>query len=192
MKKVRIVVVAVVCIGLILGCYFFVNAKNSESSSENVELTTVQQVITKDLDKNYPETPREVVKLFNRIITCYYNEEYTEDELYDLADQARMLFDEKLAENNPRNEYVKSVQDDVAEYKEAERTILSTSVSSSNEVEYRTVDGDECAYVNVSYFIQEKKSYDRTYQTFVLRKDEDGRWKILVFYQVEGDSSKDE
>ena len=40
-----------------------------------------------------------------------------------------------------------------------------------------------------SYFMEENKSYNRPYQMYVLRKDEDGNWKILVFYQVEGDSS---
>lgn len=192
MKKIRVVLISIVCIGLIVGGYFLLTSKNKQSSTEDVELTEVQQVITKDLDKKYPETPREVVKFFNRITTCYYNEEYTEEELYGLVDQARALFDDELAENNPRKEYAQSVQTDVAEYHEANRTIASTSVSSSNDVEYRTVDGDECAYVNVSYFIKEGKSYNRTYQTFVLRKDEDGKWKILVFYQVEGESSENE
>ena len=59
----------------------------------------------------------------------------------------------------------------------------------SNDVNYQTIDGDECAYVTASYFISEGKEYDRTNQMYVLRKDENGKWKILVFYQVEGESS---
>ena len=42
------------------------------------------------------------------------------------------------------------------------------------------------------YFIKEGSAYSRTYQMYVLRKDADGNWKILVFYQVNGDSSDDE
>jgi ketosteroid isomerase-like protein len=65
---------------------------------------------------------------------------------------------------------------------------MSSSVSDTNDVQYQTVDGDECAYVTASYFINENKKYSRTYQTFVLRKDDDGNWKILTWYRTEGDS----
>ena len=59
-------------------------------------------------------------------------------------------------------------------------------------MEYKEVDGDDCAYVKASYFIKEGYAYSRTYQMYVLRKDADGNWKILEFYQVNGDSSDDE
>ena len=126
------------------------------------------------------------------IITCFYNDEYTDDELYDLGDQARKLFDDELLENNPRNEYFKNLKEDISEYHDKSKTIASSAVDSSNDVEYKEVDGDDCAYVKASYFIKEGNAYSRTYQMYVLRKDADGNWKILVFYQVNGDSSDDE
>ena len=158
----------------------------------DAELTEVQKVITRDLERNYPKTPREVVKFYNRIISCFYNEEYTEDELYELGDQARMLMDDELLENNSRDDYFENLKADIETYREKSKTIASTSVCDSNEVNYQTIDGDECAYVNASYFINEDKSYSRTYQTYVLRKDEDGNWKILVFYQTEGEPSDED
>lgn len=191
MKKLRGILFAVICVVLVVGCFYYVSHKETSAASEDVELTEVQKVITKDLSKNYPETPREVVKAYNRIISCFYNEEYTEDELYKLGDQARVLFDDELLQNNPRDEYFENLKEDIADYEENKRTLASTSVSSSNDVQYKTVDGDECAYVQASYFIKEGSSYKRTYQMYVLRKDEDGCWKILVFYQVEGDSSNE-
>ena len=42
--------------------------------------------------------------------------------------------------------------------------------------------------MTASYFVDENKSFTRTNQTYVLRKDNDGKWKILVFYQTEGDT----
>lgn len=181
------VAVAIVCV--IVGGYFYATQKKNVSAEDGVQLTEVQQVITKDLKANYPETPREVVKYFNRITSCYYNEEYTDEELYGLVDQARILFDEELQANNPRDAYYASVKADVANWHEASRSIVNTSVSDAEEVNYQTIDGDECAYVEASYFVNEKKGYSRTYQMYVLRKDEEGNWKILVFYKVEGDSS---
>jgi ketosteroid isomerase-like protein len=103
----------------------------------------------------------------------------------------RMLFDDELAEQNPENEYYQSVKADVELYHELSKTINSATVCDTNDVKYQTIDGDECAYVTSSYFVNENKSYSRTYETFVLRKDAEGNWKILVFYLTEGDSSDD-
>lgn len=192
MKQKTIVrtIIAVLAVVLIVGSYYYFTVYKSVSAEDNVELTEVQQVITKDLTDNYPATPREVVKYYNRIQECFYNESYTDGELYDLGDQARMLMDEELLTNNPRDAYFDALKADIAEYEEKDIKIVSSDVCDSNDVHYQKVDGDECAYVTASYFIDEAKSYSRTYQMYVLRKDEDGNWKILVFYQVEGDSSK--
>lgn len=191
-KQSRVVILAVICIVVIVGIFWGVNKNREASVEDTVELTEVQNVITKDLDKNYPETPREVIKAYNRIISCFYGEEYTEEELYALGNQARKLFDQELLENNPEEEYFEALKADIEDYKEHSRTIASASVCDSNDVKFQIVDGDECAYVAASYFINENKKYSRTYQTYVLRKDADGKWKILVFYQTEGESSKDE
>ena len=188
-QRVIRIVVAVVLIGVIVGGSYFFSRQKRASAEGAVELTAVQQLITKDLENNYPARPREVVKYYNRLISCFYNESYTEEELYALGDQARLLFDEELLGNNPRDAYFASLKADIDSYHEKSRTIANTSVCDSNDVNYQTIDGDECAYVTASYFISEGKEYDRTNQMYVLRKDENGKWKILVFYQVEGESS---
>lgn len=184
-----IAVIAVACIGLIVGLYYYFTNYRRGSVEDLVELGEVQKIITYNLDTNYPATPRETVKLYNRIITCFYNETYTEKELEQLGDQARRLFDEELLANNPREEYLAALKADIEEYHEKSRTITNSSVCKTNDVNFQTVDGAECAYVSSTYYINEKKSYSRTNQMYVLRKDADGNWKILVFYQIEGDSS---
>lgn len=191
MKKTYTIVIAILCIGLIVGGYVFW-MKQNEKPAGDVELSVVQKMITKDLKKNYPATPREVVKIYNEIITCFYNEEYTEDELNALGNQARMLMDVELLENNPRDSYFEKLKAEIADYKRDERIIISYNLCSSNEVQFVTVDNRECAYVKTSYFIKDKTGHSRTYQMYVVRKDDDGNWKILVFYQVEGDTSDDE
>ena len=190
MKKAYTIIIAVLCIALIVGGYVFW-IKQNEKPTGDVELTTVQKMITKDLEKNYPATPREVVKIYNEIISCFYNQEYTENELNALGDQARALMDTELLENNPRDQYLKKLKAEIADYKQDNRIIVSYNLCSSNEVQFVTVDDRECAYVKTSYFIKDKTGYSRTYQMYVVRKDEEGNWKILVFYQVEGDTSDD-
>ena len=51
---------------------------------------------------------------------------------------------------------------------------------------------DEIAYVTSSYFVKEGNSYERTYQEYVLRQDANKDWKILVYYQIEGESEEDD
>jgi len=192
MKKTRIIIIVVVCVALLVGGYAFWTNNNSNASSENVELTKVQQLITKDLSKNYPATPREVVKLYNEIITCFYGEEYTEAELEKLVDMTLMLMDEELAANNPREDYLKRVKMEILAFDAADRTIVSYTLESSNEVEHGEIDGEDSAIVQTSYFIKEKNAqspYSKTFQNYLLRKDADGNWKILGFEKVEGDTS---
>ena len=38
--------------------------------------------------------------------------------------------------------------------------------------------------------VEEKDEFDKTYQKYVLRQDSEGRWKILNYYQIKGDSSE--
>ena len=185
--KIKMGAIAIVIVGLVVGGYYYATHRGPNSEENSVELTEVQKVIAKDLSSNYPATPREVVKLYNRILQCFYNESYSEEELYELGDQARMLFDEELLDNNPRDDYFEALKADIDEYKNASKTIKSANVCDSNDIVYKTIDGDECAYVSTSYFINEDKQYDYTYQTYVLRKDDAGEWKILVFYQTQGD-----
>ena len=189
MKKTRIIIIVVVCVALLVGGYSVWMNRNSNASSENIELTKVQQLITKDISKNYPATPREVVKLYNEIITCFYAEEYSEDELEKLVDMTLLLMDEDLAANNPREEYLKRVKAEIIAFAAAERTIVSYTLESSNEIEFGTVGDEESAVIQTSYFIKEKNSYSKTYQDYLLRKDADGNWKILGFEKVKGDTS---
>lgn len=187
MKRAGIVVVAIISIALVCGAFFWITRSN-QTSRENDDLTKVEKVITKNLEVAYPPTPREVVKFYHQIIECYYNEKYSDKELKQLAEQALKLFDPDLQEANPIDVYTLKIQTEVGEYKDHSKTISQFKVCDSNDVRMvtDTENGDELAYVDASYFIIERGgTCDRTYQEYVLRKDEDGKWRILVFYQIE-------
>ncbi len=195
MKKARLIIIAIACICLICAGYFFFSQNNAVSEED---LTEVEKVLVKELKKDYPKTPREVVKFYNRIIKCYYSEDLSNKELEDMVDQMLYLLDEDLLLVNPRDEYYKSVVSDIEEYEKKNKTVVSTDVCDSNDVSYvdDVKDGsdevDKLAYVNASYFINTDGKFTNTYQQFVLRQDEDGRWKILTFYEVEGESEEDD
>ncbi len=192
MKKAGTVIVALLCITLVCAGFYCLKRWSENSQNGEIELTEVQKIITKDLSKNYPETPREVVKLYNRILISYYGEDYTQEEFEQLADQALMLFDDELRAINPREEYIASVQADIDAYEMVSKYIAQSNVADSNSVIYKTIDGEEIAYVSASYFVREGKNYTKTYQQYVLRQDEDGKWKILTFYKIDGGVSEEE
>lgn len=190
MKLFRNIVIGLICVGVVVGYYYYVSHKGT--ASEAGDVTEVQKVILKDLEASYPATPREVIKFYNRILCCYYNEEYTEEEFQKLADQALVLMDQELADNNPAEQYYLQVKAEVDEYRKKSRTINSASVCDSNEVEQITIAGVDYAYVTSSYFVRDKDGFSRSVQKYVLREQEDGTWRILAFELDEGVSEADE
>lgn len=184
-KKIGIIITAIVCIALICVGFYFL--KKGSTSSENGQLTKVQKITTQDLENDYPETPREVIKLYNKIISAFHQEDYTKEELEKMCRVAYGLMDEELQENNPFDDYVVSVESDVLNYESRKREIVQTNVCDSNDVLYKTDSktGENLAYVSASYFVKEDKEYTNTYQMYVLVKDQEGNWKIKVYYQIE-------
>lgn len=190
-KAFRIGISIVICVGLVCGYYYYLSQKNAKSSEDAEDkMTEVEKIIERDFDKNYPKTPREVVKWYNRIITAFYSEEYTDEELEKMADQARRLMDDELLSYNPRDTYLKNLKADIEDYKTRNKIIVQSSVSDSNDITYATVDGEYCAYVDAYYFSREASDYSRTYEEFVLRRDDEGHWKILSFRLTEGDNDE--
>ena len=190
-KAFRIGISIVICVGLVCGYYYYLSQKNAKSSEDAEDkMTEVEKIIERDFDKNYPKTPREVVKWYNRIITAFYSEEYTDEELEKMADQARRLMDDELLSYNPRDTYLKNLKADIEDYKTRNKIIVQSPVSDSNDITYATVDGDYCAYVDAYYFSREASDYSRTYEEFVLRMDDEGHWKILSFRLTEGDNDE--
>ena len=193
MKNIKVLIIGIICVALVIGYYMYLSSRNNDdqTSGEDKRKEVVKIIEDTDLNEDYPKTPRSVVKLYNRILASYYNEEYTEKQFLKLGDLQRGLLDEELLSNNERDVFFNNLRAEIKLYDKRERTITSSTVSSTSDVIYKVVDKRECAYVTSSYFIKEKSSYEKTLQRYVLRKDEDGKWKILVFYLIEGESKDD-
>lgn len=175
-------VVAVIFVVLIVGYYYYLSHRPGTTAENKSDLTEVQMITTENLDEQYPQTPREVIKLYNRIQTCYYNEEYTEEELVQMTEKARKLLDEELLLKNPEEEYLNAVKSDISDYKQDGKTISNITIDGSKDIRYEKRDGRDYAYVDCIYYIREGASFNTISQTYLLRKDAEGRWKILAFY----------
>lgn len=183
MKNVLRIGIAVICmVALVVGYYTYLSRRNESANTDsNVELSETQAIISKNFATDYPATPRAVVKWYNRIISAYYSEEFDQGQLEKMADQARTLMDDELLQYNPKDTYLASLNMEINDYHNRQRKIVSSTVCDSKEVQYKTVNGYECAFVSSYYFIREGSSYVRTYEDFCLRKDTKGHWKILTW-----------
>ena len=145
-------------------------------------VSAVQDVLLRNLDNDYPSTPRELVKYYSDITKCLYNEKYTDEQLEQMADKMLALYDEELAENNPREQYLVDLKQDIQEFANNNYTIISYTTSSSTDVEEYTHEGRKCASLYCTYSIKRGADYVSSKQVFVLRKESgSGHWKILGF-----------
>lgn len=176
---VKLLIIGIILAVLVIGYYFYLSNKTSETKEEVVESTQVQSVLMKDLEKSYPPTPKEVVKYFNEISKCFYNETYTEEELYDLAMQIQGLYDDELIAQKTEERYITDLKSDIAEMKANKRTISSYQLSASTDVEYFTEKDSKCARLYCEYSILQETDRVSSMVVFILRQDEDEHWKIL-------------
>jgi hypothetical protein len=181
-KTLRAVIVLTVCICLCVGYYYYLSHRSVATETQPTEL---EQVVATDLEKSYPTTPREVIRFYNRILLCLYNLDYSDEEFEKLGNQARTLMDDDLLADNPEEIYFASLKSDVEDYKENSKKISNVRLSSGEDVETKKVDGQEYAYVDVIYFVKGKNDSERDKETYVLRKDTEGNWRILGYYVTE-------
>ena len=182
MKKngVKIIIVGIVLAALVIGYFYYISNKVEESKKEEtVESTLVQTVLLRDLDKNYPPSPKEVIKYFSEISRCFYNEKYTEDELYELAMKIEGICDDELLANQTKEQYLADLKSEIAEMKANDRAISSYEVSLSTDVEYFYEGEDYCARLYCTYNIRQKSEILQSRVVFILRQDENKHWKIL-------------
>lgn len=181
---IRVGIVSLICAALVVGYFLYLNNKNSKPSDEDEQLTEAEIIETTDFDKNYPESPRAVVKWYNRIATVIYNNDLGDVKLEEVGEQERKLLDDDLLKLNPEKDFYKRLEIEMKDNQERQRSIVSSEVCESSDITYKTVNGYDCAYVYAYYFGKEGNNFTRTYQKFCLRKDKQDRWKILTFEKV--------
>ena len=179
---IRIGIVVIVCASLVVGYYFYLSRRVTSADDVLVgEQSEVDKVLERDMILNYPPTPREAIKFYNRILKLYYDPNTTDEQVEKLCDQAMMLFDPALLQQNPRDVYVANVKAEIKDFRERKKKIVTTDVCDTSDVIYKKMNGDDMAYVLAYYFISEGSDYQATYQKYALRKDDFGNYKILAF-----------
>ncbi|MBQ8591161.1 MAG: hypothetical protein IJ485_00180 [Lachnospiraceae bacterium] len=170
---------------LVVGFYFYIANIASPKEGEVEKLTAVQEVLLRDLDRNYPPSPKEVIKYYGTITQCFYGEEYTEEELYDLAMKAQELYDAELVANKTEEQYMIDLKNDIKEFAANDWVVSSFTTSSSTDVEYFNQDNYEWARMYCIFSIRTGTAYQNVNYAFLLRKDENSHWKIYGWTEAD-------
>ncbi|MDE6675737.1 MAG: hypothetical protein K2K19_13185, partial [Acetatifactor sp.] len=141
-------------------------------------LTAVENVLLRDLEHNYPPTPKEVIRYYNDILKCFYNEQCSQEEIEALARKARGLYDQELLDHNEWSTYIFNLEAEIQDFQNLNRRISNISLASSTDVDEFTQDGYKFAKIRCGYNILQGKESSSSVHVYLLRKDEDGHWKI--------------
>lgn len=189
-KGTKGVILLCIMVLLIVGYYYHLSNRTvpeKEEVSEEEVLTEVQKVLVRNLETNYPQTPREVVKYFSEITKCLYNEELTDEEVYDLGMKLRELYDDELIANQSEEDYIEQLKADVVTSHTKDQDLFNYTLSSSVDVETYTQDGYEWAKLHCIYGVRQNKLLYNSDTVFLLRKDADEHYKIYGWQLVKKD-----
>lgn len=174
---------------LVVGYYAYLSGTHRTEQQEAV-MSEVDTALSRDLDNDYPATPKEVIKYYNDLMKCFYNEECTAEELQDLGRKSLQLFDEELQENNDEDTYLIRLKGEVQNYKDSKRKITSVSLAPSTNVDYYSVDGYSFARISCGYTMTENGKKTSTVMVYLLRRDDSRRWKIYGWETADQLNSK--
>lgn len=174
---VQATIVFVILIVAVVGYYCYL-VNHYENAAAEKTLTAVENVLVRDLEYNYPPTPKEVIRYYNEIVKCFYNEECSEEKIEELGRKARELYDQELLDYNPWDTYILRLQAEIQDFRNNNRKISGISLASSTDVDEFTEDGYRFARIRCGYNILQGKDSSYSMEVYLLRKDDDGHWKI--------------
>ena len=97
-KHWRMVLAVILCAVLCIGYYYYLANKPSKKDATDkvVQNDELAYLVARNISDNYPESVRDVVKLYARITKEYYDSDISEEDIEKLGHQARLLFDDEL------------------------------------------------------------------------------------------------
>ena len=174
----------------VVGIYAFFSERTRNTSADS-EMTAVTLALSRNLQNDYPPTVKEVVKYFTEIQKCLYKGEWTEEEFEQLSMKARELVDPELQEKNEPDSYVVRLKQDVDGFQAKNWQMSTISVASSNNVDYFEADGYSFARILCKYTVRQDGKPVMSETVYLLRRDENRRWRIYGWDRAENVNLQD-
>ena len=196
MKKKRGLLTFVVLVSLVvlgaLAVYYQYMKRQQMQETVHTPTTETEKLVAKDLEMGYPETPKEVIKLFGRMNQCIYNKKLSDDDFSSLVGQLRTLYCDDLKELNSQEKMESDIEEEKETYQSQNRKIINYNIDEEQKYQYKTIDGVQMVYLKFSYFIRADSNYN-TVNWYAILVKEDDKWKIREFNPLgteEGDSAE--
>ncbi len=174
---------------VVIYAYYYINNVTKPIIPDTIRKKTEAEIlIEKDIELAYPATPTEVLRLHLRITKCLYNDKLTKEEIDDLVNQERILYDEELLEKNPVESQIRIINEEIERFHEADKEITNYLIENKENIKYWTEEDIEYASIVASISFAESKEIIKVFEEFTLRRDEDGQWKILGWELSDKDS----
>lgn len=190
-----VVIMFAVVVAIAIGFWTILEHGRNKVEEENIihsKNEEVNTLVNKDLNINYPSTPREVLKMYSRLQTCAYNQGLSDKDLTAIIEQMRMLFDDELITANSLEKQLEDVKKEIKQFQKKKQTISNYVIDKDSSVKEKKIKEKEYATLVVSYLIKEDRGYNKTYEQFILRKDAENKWKILGWDLVKGEDKEQE
>lgn len=187
-KRPMSAIFTVISIAAVILVLIYINqSKQSANLKEDSlkKLSELEMLLEMDLDRDYPEIPRDVAKLHGDMTRLLYSG-IEDDEIKNLAIKIRELYDDELLAINSEEQYLADLYNDIALWLQLERRIEYNIIVNEDNEEFYTRDGKEYANAFVSFTITEKGRTSEL-RRYTMRKDKDNKWKILGWEYIPND-----
>lgn len=176
-SNLKTIIIAIALVALVL---FYVKNLSDGSAKRRTQkqATELEQLMNYNMSLDYPNTPRDVVKLHNRYLKMFYTTDLGDDELITMNDKVRSLYCLELLSVNPIESSVPNLKKDIEKVKKSDYQYKSYSLPEASQVQYFTKNGCEMATLDVVITVDmsDKTIGYMTIQYFLIKENE--VWKI--------------
>lgn len=178
-------ILVIVCLAV-----YAVIGNRAKQTTSGDDASEVEKLLSYDFVEDYPKTVKETVRLNCRYMKCAYNNEFSEDELDKMNQQVRNLYDQELLDYNEESSQLDALKQDIQYYVDNKQKIVSYSFGEDSQIEYNTQDQVDYAKIKVKVMLRVDSAPGEAEEEFILRKNDEGQWKILGWQAVK-ESSED-
>ncbi len=189
-KKLLSVSVILVLACAIVALYLYIDRSGKEA--EEPVNTVTEQILAKDMENNYPPTPYAVTEFYCGIVECIYSEDTTEEQLERLVELQRALYDEEFAALNPYEDLLATTKKELEEAKEKKLVFTGYILDKASNVTKWKKDGKEYASLMFQLMSKSDTGSGGSYRNMIMRKDSNGRYRILGWETAEEDAAATE
>ena len=100
-RKILIIVIVVLLVSAVIGLFIYINNKPKANPIEDdVVISNVDNVVLRNLELNYPPTPKELLKYYSEITMCFYQENLSEEDLIRLIKLEDTIYKLEIIRND--------------------------------------------------------------------------------------------